>query len=929
MNMSSSSSGMNLSAIEQEILSGGIENVATGRGVMARPSGNNSLTFFMNDDDDEEEEEEEIQMDDVEPDIPMANLTMEMSGLDTSQSQNSQASGEEENSKQRERVLTDKYLAGQLSFKDFVHEINNEEEEEEEIDSEEDEEWRPPGKRSKPAKTSRPTTPDSRKSKSNRESFEEELENSQKSQLKRKKKVGGGSRRKRLEPALQGLMGEANLRFARGDAETAERMCMEVIRQDPTAPEPFQTLATLYEEQGEIERSLQFGLLAAHLAPQDSEEWARLADMSLEQGEMLQAADCLRKAVDADPSVARYHFTRAELLERMGDKKGALRCYKRLLGDLNMDQGEEFMQATKAIASLLHEKDALEEAKKYFEDAFARHGECVTSDDVNLLLELLLTLNQSQQALTVCCEWCNVQFSADQSHVDLSSLEPEDQLAAFTELLVPDDLAADIRAKLVIILVNLRADHLTTDLCEMFLDADTEEFGDFMLDMGEAMINEKMWEKALPFFEKLAESERYGEAAVWLQLADCQANTHRLEMAEVSYRKVVELAPHVYQARLQLSKIMHKLGRAEDALDTLQQDDQEVLNPHIMFERCQMLLAEEKTEEFLTKGKLLFSRHFVTIRNKDELHAISSAKKMSSKNKALTEVRNFRCEPLNEEFGPEFDSDGKITVEQEFGMFRKMCEILFEQERYVELQRLTFSALGSPVFARKADVVKECEFLCLLSSFFNGDSYHAYNLVRELVIKNVNNNAVWNLFNLVIMRADDVRHNRFLMRLMSRNPDNLALGILNGHNCLVAGTYKYSLGEYMSAFKADSSNPLVALMLGLTFTHMACQKFSAKKHSLVVQACSFLNTYKSLRGDCQEVNYNIGRAMHQLSLLPAALFYYKKGLELGPSIKQDEGGAGHNMFDLSREIAFNMALIYSSSGNMDLARMYTEKYITV
>ena len=51
------------------------------------------------------------------------------------------------------------------------------------------------------------------------------------------------------------------------------------------------------------------------------------------------------------------------------------------------------------------------------------------------------------------------------------------------------------------------------------------------------------------------------------------------------------------------------------------------------------------------------------------------------------------------------------------------------------------------------------------------------------------------------MRADDVRHNRFLMRLMSRNPDNFALGILNGHNCLVAGTYKYSLGEYMMAFK--------------------------------------------------------------------------------------------------------------------------------
>ena len=58
--------------------------------------------------------------------------------------------------------------------------------------------------------------------------------------------------------------------------------------------------------------------------------------------------------------------------------------------------------------------------------------------------------------------------------------------------------------------------------------------------------------------------------------------------------------------------------------------------------------------------------------------------------------------------------------------------------------------------------------------------YHAYILVRELVIKNMNNNSVWNLFNLVNMRADDVRHNR----LMSRNPDNLTLGILNGHDCL-------------------------------------------------------------------------------------------------------------------------------------------------
>ena len=102
-----------------------------------------------------------------------------------------------------------------------------------------------------------------------------------------------------------------------------------------------------------------------------------------------------------------------------------------------------------------------------------------------------------------------------------------------------------------------------------------------------------------------------------------------------------------------------------------------------------------------------------------------------------------------------------------------------------------------------------------------------------------------------------------------------------------------------------------------------------KKSFHVVRSFLSLHT-KNLRGDCQEVNYNIGRAMHQLGLLPAALFYYKEGLQQGPSIEaRPETGGGHNMFDLSREIAFNVSLIYSTSGNHQLARYYTEKYISV
>ena len=77
-----------------------------------------------------------------------------------------------------------------------------------------------------------------------------------------------------------------------------------------------------------------------------------------------------------------------------------------------------------------------------------------------------------------------------------------------------------------------------------------------------------------------------------------------------------------------------------------------------------------------------------------------------------------------------------------------------------------------------------------------------------------------------------IRHNKFLMRLANKHTDNVAIGILNGNNCLLAGTYKYSLGEYMNVYKIERNNPIVPLMLGITFVHLACQKFSSRKHSL-------------------------------------------------------------------------------------------------
>lgn len=95
-----------------------------------------------------------------------------------------------------------------------------------------------------------------------------------------------------------------------------------------------------------------------------------------------------------------------------------------------------------------------------------------------------------------------------------------------------------------------------------------------------------------------------------------------------------------------------------------------------------------------------------------------------------------------------------------------------------------------------------------------------------------------------------------------------------------------------------------------------------------VLAIAFFKKYSQLRGKDgkQEAYYNMGRAFHQVGLLPAAVHFYKLVLneDAGDLVKMNS-----NLLDLKKEAAFNLYLIYSQSENYLLARMYLENYITV
>ncbi|KAJ9575394.1 hypothetical protein L9F63_025652, partial [Diploptera punctata] len=210
--------------------------------------------------------------------------------------------------KELEQDLTNRFLNGELTFSEYAALMEGSEVDDAGIDVQ-------------PATTvAMPSfiAPVYSSTSAEADAFEKELIES--SRLKGKRRGGEKSVRRRrriLPPALQGLMGEANLRYAR-----------------------------------------------AHLSPTDLEQWIRLAVMSEEQGNIKQAITCYSKAISADPTNVDIHMKRGMMLEQIGERKTALKGYQKLLFSLPPEQGAMIIQVSKMLACKFHEDNELLKAKE-------------------------------------------------------------------------------------------------------------------------------------------------------------------------------------------------------------------------------------------------------------------------------------------------------------------------------------------------------------------------------------------------------------------------------------------------------------------------------------------------------------------------------------------------------------------------------------
>ncbi|XP_037968846.2 general transcription factor 3C polypeptide 3 [Plutella xylostella] len=739
-------------------------------------------------------------------------------------------------------------------------------------------------------------------------------------QLKEKFNSKRRSKYTRLSTALLGLMGEANIRFVRGEKEIAEKMCYEIIRQVPNAPEPYQTLAQIYE--GDAEKHLQFSLLAAHLSPSDAHEWQRLAAISKEKNDAKQEMLCYSQAVKAEPQNIDLHMKRLELLTALENinyplntlKVTRVKCYHKIVTSLPPSEGETIMKYAKLAASLYHSGNEIERALEVMAAAYKKCSSLFTLEDTNLFLELLIARRQYQTCIEVFVANAEVEIEAE-----IQTLRDDNNIVEQTSYLncrIPTNLPIDLKSKLLVCFIYLKAFNLVRTLLDDFLTNDVEKAGDLYMDIEEALSAVGNHELAFRVLEPLVKNQSFDLGAVWLKHAECLYQLGREDDAVNSYFNVLKHAPHHADARQKLFNILERKNCIDDALRILNQDYKLTVSAGLLHQQCLILKKYNRTLEYLDVGVMLLYKTFVKFRRPEEFKFARYSRS------PLELIHNYRIsrgeKPFNDDIHFDEQETFKLSPQEEWELFKELLSIARKYGKYHVMEKLSFGALMSKSLAPHQ---QEIEFLCFQACLLNQDYSNALILVKDFAQKYANI-VCWNMLNLISNLSDDHIQSKYLTRLFNKKP-HIIKNLLIGYTYLTSGRYLMAM-KYFLEYNEHRKDALSALTVAVTFLNMVSVRTIDKHHNLVLQAMAYLLKYQQLRKCDQETFYNLGRAFHMLSLNNLAIEYYEKVLacEPLPACKQ------HGVMNLTREAAYNLCVLYKDH-SPKVAQSIMLKYLVI
>uniref|UniRef100_A0A1I7V005 TPR_REGION domain-containing protein n=1 Tax=Caenorhabditis tropicalis TaxID=1561998 RepID=A0A1I7V005_9PELO len=804
-----------------------------------------------------------------------------------------------------------------------------------------------------------------------------------------------------LEPArdrgkskrLDAMLGQANVLAARGEITDAMEILREVIRQDHKHAIAYQQIATVYEQEGDNQKALQFGLLASHLNPKTpADDWVHWGDEAKKFGMIEEAAVCYDRAIHLNNENWKFYEKRIEMLDRLNLRPLAMRTRLQAAQLINNEilqvDFQWFHELIRKVAQYYITMNDEEKAIQSLEAFVLRSREFGEEADIQheTLVGMYLAKNKFQQAgksILSLCKGINAVF--------LPSREPACTITytngtyecfpfppqGHIDYEINDELfPISMHCHLVVCLFSLNQIEQSIELENKLLRRtfNVEEDENFLLDVPRIYKNRGNPKFAVKFLEDLKKNPSYNHeisGGYWYLKGILEMTQKKDDAAMEAFNKVLLLDPSHIDNRIHLSTLQQKAGMFEKALETLEDYDLDncssLPDERLLSRRADVLFESGKTALFVQTTRMMLAPHFYKVYVAPELlkkRRVTKGKITSPslsntlKTCALNVVKHTNWERLVKRLGATVEANGVFNTSLSGTDLHDYClkliECLNKDEKHQDALIVCCYAFLHPTLfkADKTSTFQNLIYYCAIKArcwslaFEYVRFYYTFTLPPTETLGSsvaqqedpqpaILYKKLFNAMNYVFVNSQNVCYHRFIMRALVKHRTNHALQIISGNNSLITGTYRHAMGEYLRVWVNNRKNPLICLLLALTFTHMSCKKDLSSRHLIGIRGIAFMKTYAKARSCNQEVHYNIARMFHQMSILPLAKHFYDKVLHAEPPNVFSFDDDGNEIvvpaikYDLRKLAAHNLALIYRTSGNFLAARDLYEKYLVV
>lgn len=122
------------------------------------------------------------------------------------------------------------------------------------------------------------------------------------------------------------------------------------------------------------------------------------------------------------------------------------------------------------------------------------------------------------------------------------------------------------------------------------------------------------------------------------------------------------------------------------------------------------------------------------------------------------------------------------------------------------------------------------------------------------------------------------------------------------------------------------TDPLLCLLCSVACLSRATNRQVDNRNHTIVQGLAILQQYAALRPGSAEVEYNLGRAYQQVGLLHLAVPRYQRVLAMAEERTTASTDPG---FHMTREAAYNLALVYASAGSPHVTEALFHRWLAV